>query len=47
MVLDAFEKLGISKELAMPMINIAKSYLETNGAEGSSDLLMKGLNALR
>ncbi|ESE43219.1 MULTISPECIES: DUF2780 domain-containing protein [Shewanella] len=46
MVLDAFEKLGISKELAMPMINIAKSYLETNGAEGSSDLLMKGLNAL-
>lgn len=47
MVLDAFEKIGISKELAMPMINIAKSYLETNGAEGSSDLLMKGLNALR
>lgn len=47
MVLDAFEKLGISKDLAMPMINIAKSYLETNGAEGSSDLLMKGLNALR
>ncbi|MDI5833131.1 DUF2780 domain-containing protein [Shewanella xiamenensis] len=46
MVLDAFEKLGISKELAMPMINIAKSYLETNGAEGSSDLLMKGLNTL-
>lgn len=46
MVLDAFEKLGISKELAMPMIDIAKSYLETNGAEGTSDLLMKGLNSL-
>lgn len=46
MVLDAFEKLGISQELAMPMINIAKSYLETNGTEGTSDLLMKGLNSL-
>ncbi|PIW62959.1 DUF2780 domain-containing protein [Shewanella sp. CG12_big_fil_rev_8_21_14_0_65_47_15] len=46
MVLDAFEKLGISKELAVPMIDIAKSYLETNGAEGTSDLLMKGLNSL-
>ncbi|MCL1090617.1 DUF2780 domain-containing protein [Shewanella profunda] len=46
MVLDAFEKLGISQELAIPMINIAKSYLETNGTEGTSDLLMKGLNSL-
>ncbi|NRD34214.1 DUF2780 domain-containing protein [Shewanella sp. DC2-4] len=46
MVLDAFEKLGISKDLAMPMINIAKSYLDTNGTEGTSDLLMKGLNSL-
>lgn len=45
-VLDAFEKLGISQELALPMINIAKSYLDTNGTEGTSDLLMKGLNAL-
>ena len=23
----------------MPMINIAKSYLDTNGTEGTSDLL--------
>lgn len=46
MVFDAFEKLGISKELVMPMVDIAKSYLQTNGAEGTSDLLMKGLSSL-
>ncbi|GIU13571.1 DUF2780 domain-containing protein [Shewanella morhuae] len=46
MVFDAFEKLGISKDLAMPMINIAKSYLDSNGAEGTSDLLTKGLSSL-
>ncbi|MGI2065985.1 DUF2780 domain-containing protein [Shewanella sp. MF08487] len=46
MVFDAFEKLGISKDLAMPMINIAKSYLDANGAEGTSDLLTKGLSSL-
>lgn len=45
-VLDSFEKLGISKDMAMPMINIAKSYLDSNGAAGSSDLLMKGLKSL-
>ncbi|MGL5048061.1 MAG: DUF2780 domain-containing protein, partial [Shewanella sp.] len=46
MVLDAFEKLGISKDLAMPMVNIAQSYLQANGAESSDELLMKGLNNL-
>lgn len=46
MVFDAFEKLGISKDLAMPMINIAKSYLEANGTEGTSELLTKGLSSL-
>lgn len=46
MVFDTFEKLGISKDLAMPMINIAKSYLEANGTEGTSELLTKGLSSL-
>ncbi|WP_108944851.1 DUF2780 domain-containing protein [Shewanella halifaxensis] len=46
MVYDAFEKLGISKELAAPMIDIVKGYLDTNGSAGTSDLLMKGLNSI-
>jgi len=46
MVYDAFEKLGISNELIVPMIDIAKSYLETNGPAGTVDLLMKGVGAL-
>lgn len=46
MVYDAFEKLGISKDLAAPMIDIVKSYLETNGSAGTSDLLMKGLGSI-
>ena len=46
MVYDAFEKLGISKELAAPMIDIVKGYLDTNGSEGTSALLMKGLNSI-
>ncbi|MGS0681495.1 DUF2780 domain-containing protein [Shewanella sp. 125m-7] len=46
MVYDAFEKLGISKELAAPMVDIVKGYLDTNGSSGTSDLLMKGLNAI-
>ncbi|GIU20682.1 MULTISPECIES: DUF2780 domain-containing protein [unclassified Shewanella] len=46
MVYDAFEKLGISKELAAPMIDIVKGYLDTNGSTGTSDLLMKGLNSI-
>ncbi|ACA84548.1 DUF2780 domain-containing protein [Shewanella woodyi] len=45
-VYDAFEKLGISKELAAPMVNIVKGYLDTNAGEGTSDLLMKGLSAI-
>ncbi|NMH65060.1 DUF2780 domain-containing protein [Shewanella salipaludis] len=46
MVYDAFEKLGISKELVAPMTEILKSYLQTNGAEGSADLLLQGLSSL-
>ncbi|QBF82725.1 DUF2780 domain-containing protein [Shewanella maritima] len=46
MVYDAFEKLGISKELVAPMINIAKNYLEQNGAEDTTGLLMQGLGSL-
>lgn len=45
-VYDAFAKLGISKELAAPMINIVKGYLDTNAGDGTSDLLMKGLSAI-
>ncbi len=46
MVYDAFEKLGISKELAAPMVDIVKGYLDANGTAGTSDLLMKGLGAI-
>jgi len=46
MVYDAFNKLGIPADLVVPMVNIAKSYLETHGAAGSVDLLMKGVGAL-
>ncbi len=46
MVYDAFEKLGISKDLAAPMVDIVKGYLDANGTSGTSDLLMKGLGAI-
>ncbi|GIU28809.1 DUF2780 domain-containing protein [Shewanella sp. MBTL60-007] len=46
MVYDAFEQLGISKELAAPMIDIVKGYLDTNGSAGTADLLMQGLNSI-
>ena len=46
MVYDAFEKLGISKDLVAPMIDIAKNYLESSGSEGTVDLLAKGLGSL-
>ncbi|MCL1050542.1 DUF2780 domain-containing protein [Shewanella abyssi] len=46
MVYDAFEKLGISKDLAAPMIDIVKGYLDANGTSGTSDLLMQGLGAI-
>ncbi|QQX80616.1 DUF2780 domain-containing protein [Shewanella sp. KX20019] len=46
MVYDAFEKLGISKDLAAPMIDIVKGYLDSNGTSGSADLLMQGLGAI-
>ena len=45
-VFDAFEKLGISKELAAPMVEIVKSYLDSNAGEGTTDMLMKGLGAI-
>ncbi|WP_394129393.1 DUF2780 domain-containing protein [Shewanella maritima] len=46
MVYDAFEKLGIPKSLVAPMIDVAKSYLEQNGSEGSVGLLTQGLSSL-
>ncbi|WP_076413442.1 DUF2780 domain-containing protein [Shewanella sp. UCD-KL12] len=45
-VYDAFEKLGISKELAAPMVDIVKGYLDANAGDGTTDLLMKGLGAI-
>ncbi|QFU20646.1 DUF2780 domain-containing protein [Shewanella eurypsychrophilus] len=45
-VYDAFEKLGISKELAAPMIDIVKGYLDANAGDGTTDMLMKGLGAI-
>ncbi len=44
-VYDSFEKLGISKELAQPMIEIVKGYLDSYAGDGTSDLLMQGLNS--
>ncbi|WP_144211526.1 DUF2780 domain-containing protein [Shewanella donghaensis] len=46
MVYDTFEALGIKKEYVGPMIDIAKSYLDTNGTEGTVDMLMKGLSSI-
>ncbi|MCG9712587.1 DUF2780 domain-containing protein [Shewanella insulae] len=45
-VYDSFEKLGISKELAKPMVDIVKGYLDANAGAGTTDLLMQGLGAL-
>jgi hypothetical protein len=45
-VYDAFEKLGISKELAAPMVNIVKGYLDSHAGDGTSDMLMKGLSTI-
>ncbi|WP_428618124.1 DUF2780 domain-containing protein [Shewanella sp.] len=45
-VYDSFEKLGISKELAMPMVDIVKGYLDANAGAGTTDLLMQGLGAI-
>ena len=45
-VFDAFEKLGISKELAAPMVEIVKGYLDSNAGEGTTDMLMQGLGAI-
>lgn len=46
MVYDAFEKLGISKDYIVPMVDIAKNYLQQSGGEGTVDLLMKGLGSI-
>ncbi|MBV7316675.1 DUF2780 domain-containing protein [Shewanella sp. NIFS-20-20] len=46
MVYDAFEKLGIPKDMVIPMINGVKSYLESQGDTGAIGLLNKGLGAL-
>ncbi|MCG9697888.1 DUF2780 domain-containing protein [Shewanella sp. Isolate11] len=45
-VYDSFEKLGISKELAQPMVDIVKGYLDTHAGDGTTDLLMQGLGAI-
>ena len=46
MVYNAFEKLGISKDMVMPMITLLKDYLMKNGSEASTKLLTEGLGAL-
>ncbi|MCL2917190.1 DUF2780 domain-containing protein [Shewanella litorisediminis] len=46
MVYDAFEKLGISRELAAPMVDVAKNYLQTTAGDDTVGLLMKGLGSL-
>ena len=46
MVYDSFEKLGISKEYIMPMVNLAQSYLEQTSGADTANLLQKGLSSL-
>jgi hypothetical protein len=46
MVYDSFEKLGIPKDLIVPMVEIAKTYLQSQDGGATADLLMQGLNAL-
>lgn len=46
MVYDAFEKLGISKDMVMPMVSLLKNYLQGNSGAQSVGLLTKGLGAL-
>ncbi|MGI2261125.1 DUF2780 domain-containing protein [Shewanella sp. GXUN23E] len=45
MIYDAFEKLGISKDLAMPMIELVKQYLQQNSGAESVNLLTQGLSS--
>lgn len=46
MVYDTFEKLGISKDYIVPMVDIAKQYLQSQSGDGTVDLLMKGLGSI-
>ncbi|ABE56773.1 conserved hypothetical protein [Shewanella denitrificans OS217] len=46
MVYDSFEKLGIPKDMIVPMVEIAKTYLQSQDGGATADLLMQGLNAL-
>ncbi|MCL1125156.1 DUF2780 domain-containing protein [Shewanella surugensis] len=46
MVYNAFDKLGLSKGLVDPMMDIIEDYLNTDGTQGASDLLMKALTPL-
>ena len=46
MVYDAFSKLGISKELVAPMVDILKNYLQAQGGQGTASLLSQGLSAI-
>lgn len=46
MVYDAFAKLGIAKEQAIPLINMLKEYLQKHSDNHAVALLSQGLNAL-
>ncbi|MFQ6372037.1 DUF2780 domain-containing protein [Shewanella sp. YIC-542] len=46
MVYDAFNKLGISKELIAPMAEILKNYLSQSADNNTASLLTQGLGAL-
>lgn len=46
MVYDAFSKLGISKEMIAPMVDILKNYLQSQGGADTASLLTQGLGAL-
>ncbi|WP_417761807.1 DUF2780 domain-containing protein [Shewanella sp.] len=46
MVYDAFAKLGISKEMIAPMVDILKNYLQSQGGADTASLLTQGLGAL-
>ncbi|WP_299494074.1 DUF2780 domain-containing protein [uncultured Shewanella sp.] len=46
MVYNAFDKLGLSKGLVDPMMDILEDYLSSYGGKDTSDLLMKALTPL-
>ncbi len=44
MVYGAFDKLGISKDLVLPMVNLLKQYLQQHSGNDTVALLNQGLN---